>query len=132
MELRNFLQSLEKPVSAPLQKINLSNCRLSSVPDFGILPELYHLNLSFNPLDQVAPQQFSSYCSLSVVVLENATDINPCTCQSLHVYFIRRNISLRDWFDCPTIHEGINSQSFILFHTFFYYNFYLLNFFVFQ
>lgn len=101
-----WFQRLEKPVLAPLQKLHFSNCRLSSVPDLGILPHLVELNISFNPLDQISPQQFSQYCSLTKVALESSTEMSPCMCKTLKAYLERREIALIDWLDCPTIHEG--------------------------
>lgn len=99
-------QRLEKPVIAPLQKLAFASCRLSSVPDLGILPDLVMLNVSFNPLDQITPQQLSQYCSLKIVAVESPTEMSPCMCQTLRSYFERRAIQLKDWYDCPTIHEG--------------------------
>ncbi len=32
------MQNLPKPLSAPLQLINIANCKLNKVPDFGVLP----------------------------------------------------------------------------------------------
>uniref|UniRef100_A0A1B0CEM3 Membrane glycoprotein lig-1 n=1 Tax=Lutzomyia longipalpis TaxID=7200 RepID=A0A1B0CEM3_LUTLO len=41
-DLRTDLESIEKPIRAPLQLLNIADCRLGSVPDFGILPELIY------------------------------------------------------------------------------------------
>lgn len=77
------------------------------MPEFGILPELLELNVSYNTFDQITPQQFSSFCALKYLVIENSTELSPCMCKSLQSYFDRRTIKLRDTFDCPTIHEGM-------------------------
>lgn len=100
------LQSLERPVKAPLQKISIADCRLSSIPDFGILPNLEHLNVSFNIFDEIVPQQFSPFCSLKTIVIENSTDLTPCMCEQLQVYFDRRKITVKESFDCPRMHES--------------------------
>lgn len=57
-------------------------------------------------MQQMTPQQFSPYCSLQMVALENTTEMSPCMCQLLQAYFDRRRIKLVDWFDCPTLNEG--------------------------
>lgn len=57
-------------------------------------------------MQQITPQQFSPYCSLKRVELENTTEMNQCMCQSLPAYFDRRQIKLFDGFDCPTLHAG--------------------------
>lgn len=111
LHINHDLQSLERPIVAPLQKINLAGCRLSALPDFGILPELVHLNISNNAFDQITPQQFSPFCQLKFVVIENSTLMSPCMCKSLQSYFDRRLITIRDTFDCPTIHEGTKRRT---------------------
>ena len=40
------LQDLSKPLRAPLKILNIANNRLFKMPDFGILPDLYTLNIS--------------------------------------------------------------------------------------
>lgn len=102
----NSLQKLDKPIVAPLQKISIDGCRLRSLPDFGILPDLVVLNVSLNPLNEITPQQFSPFCSLTSVSIENSTELSPCMCKSLKIYFDQRHIVIRDLFDCPTFHEG--------------------------
>lgn len=101
-----LIQKLQKPIAAPLQKVFLADCRLSSLPDFGILPELVQLNVSFNRFDEIVPQQFSPLCQLSKLDIKNCTKISPCMCKTLNEYFNRRNISIIDYFECPRIHEG--------------------------
>lgn len=91
---------------APLQKINIANCRLSMLPDFGILPELIYLNISYNQFDKITPQQFSPFCRLTSLVIENSTDLTPCMCKSLKQYLNRREIELKDTFDCPSTRAG--------------------------
>ncbi|GAB0097017.1 Leucine-rich repeat [Sergentomyia squamirostris] len=89
------LEAIEKPIAAPLQLINIADCRLNTVPDFGILPDLWHMNLSSNPLQQVQPQQFSSLCNLKTVDLNN-TKMSPCACQQMSFYMRRRSIVIKN------------------------------------
>lgn len=101
----------------------MAKCELETVPDFGILPDLVYLNVSFNPFDEITPQQFSPFCNLQKLDIQNSSHLNPCTCKSLHEYFDRRLIYLNHSFDCPTIHEGthfffLNSFYKILCHFF--------------
>lgn len=99
--LHKDLESLSKPISAPLKLINLASCRLNKVPDFGVLPDLYMLNISSNELLDVTPQQFSPLCSLSSIDVNN-TKIRPCPCQALSQYFRRRSITMINGINCDT------------------------------
>lgn len=114
---KSFIQKLQKPIAAPLQKLFLARCRLTKLPDFGILPELVQLNVSFNLFNEITPQQFSPLCKLSKLDIKNCTKINPCMCKTLTDYFNRRNIFIIDYFGCPRVHEGEN-QIFTYIHTF--------------
>ncbi|XP_055311112.1 chondroadherin-like isoform X2 [Sitodiplosis mosellana] len=107
LKIGNDLKHLEKPITAPLQKLFMAYCDLSSIPDLGILPDLVYLNVSFNLFDEITPQQFSPLCSLNTLVIENSTHLSPCTCKSLQAYLDRRLIYVNHTFDCPTVHEEV-------------------------
>lgn len=85
----------------------MANCELTSIPDFGILPDLVYLNVSFNLFEELKPQEFSPFCKLTTLVINNSTKYIPCTCKkSLQTYFDRRLIKMNDPLDCTTDHEG--------------------------
>lgn len=98
-DLHKDLESLSKPILAPLQLINLASCKLNKVPDFGVLPDLYMLNISSNELYDVTPQQFSPLCSLSSIDVNN-TKFSPCPCRELLQYFRQRSITIKNGMDC--------------------------------
>ncbi|XP_059613901.1 leucine-rich repeat and immunoglobulin-like domain-containing nogo receptor-interacting protein 1 [Phlebotomus argentipes] len=106
-ELKADLEALEKPITAPLQLINIADCRLNAVPDFGILPDLWHLNISSNPLQQIQPQQFSPLCNLKTVDLNN-TKMSPCACQQTTFYMRKRSIAIKNgMFNCDSSAEEL-------------------------
>lgn len=82
LERNSFVSfdNIPKPITAPLKKLNLANNRLESIPpQFGILPDLYHLNISSNNMRDLTPQQFSPFCNLKEVDLNN-TAMHKCRC----------------------------------------------------
>ncbi|XP_052860420.1 leucine-rich repeat-containing protein 38 [Anopheles cruzii] len=81
-ELESDLGRLRKPIKAPLQVLGLPDCRLSRLPDFGILPDLWQLNISSNPMKKLTLEQFSPMCHLKTLDLNN-TQIAVCSCQIL-------------------------------------------------
>lgn len=89
---------------APLQLIDISKSKLPSVPDFGILPELLVLNISWNPLTELHPQQFSPFCRLKSVDLYNTT-ADPCMCRAVTAYLLHRSIDITDRPDCSSEFE---------------------------
>lgn len=100
------LQKLQKPIKSPLQLLNMGSCRLEMVPDLGILPKLLVLNISNNPLSEVTAQQFSPFCSLISIEIQNGTQMPPCMCKTLKFYFRNRSINLKEGLDCSTEREG--------------------------
>lgn len=123
-----LLQHLSRPIRAPLQQLNLADCELMEVPDFGILPSKPHfslhplkkpitnsvlpffpdllvLNISHNDLSEVNPHQFSTFCSLKIIDI-NSTRMAPCTCQLVSMYLRRRSIEMKNGLSCESITEG--------------------------
>lgn len=105
----SFPQKLERPIKAPLQLLNLGSCRLEMVPNLGILPTLVVLNISNNPLTEVTAQQFSPFCSLTSIEIQNATQMPPCMCKTVKIYFRNRSITMKEGLDCSTEREGSSS-----------------------
>uniref|UniRef100_U5EE05 Putative membrane glycoprotein lig-1 n=1 Tax=Corethrella appendiculata TaxID=1370023 RepID=U5EE05_9DIPT len=92
-ELNRELDTLEKPIRAPLQIINLAECRLTKIPNFGILPDLWQLNISSNPLLDITLQQFAPFCNLKKLDW-NETRIDMCTCQLITVNLRKRLVTI--------------------------------------
>ncbi|XP_041974768.1 toll-like receptor 2 [Aricia agestis] len=65
---------IKKPIKAPLEILDLSDCKLKSLPDFGILPQMSFYNISYNPLTSLDARTFSSMCKLSNVDLTESID----------------------------------------------------------
>ncbi|KAH8407562.1 hypothetical protein KR222_005740 [Zaprionus bogoriensis] len=81
-DLHEELQQLEKPIRAPLEYLNVANCELHDIPDLGILPNLWQLNASANPLDELSVDRLGNLCHLSVIDLTR-TQMRPCSCQQV-------------------------------------------------
>ncbi|XP_034478800.1 leucine-rich repeat-containing protein 4B [Drosophila innubila] len=82
-DLRNLhhdLQLLETPIGAPLEYLNVANCELHDIPDLGILPNLWQLNASLNPLSNFNVDKLGNLCHLRVIDLTK-TQMSPCSCQ---------------------------------------------------
>lgn len=83
---RNSIMSFDnipKPIKAPLKKLNLASNHLETIPhQFGILPDLHHLNISSNYMRDLTPQQFSPFCNLKEVDLNN-TAMHKCRCMEI-------------------------------------------------
>ncbi|XP_053674290.1 toll-like receptor 4 [Anopheles nili] len=92
-ELEAELTNLQKPVKAPLQVLSLADCRLQRLPDFGILPDLWQLNISSNPMKELTLEQFSPMCNLKSLELNN-TQIPICPCQVLTAELVLRRTKI--------------------------------------
>lgn len=85
-ELKNegFMQ-IKKPVTAPLAYLNIASTEIDRIPDLGILPELFHLNVSNNNLKLLTPEQFAPLCQIKYVDL-NGTNVVPCQCLIINIF----------------------------------------------
>lgn len=100
------LQKIAKPIKAPVKILSIANNRLFKIPDFGILPELYKLNISSNILRDLTPQQFSPFCNLREVDLNN-TSMEKCRCEEVTRFlFQKREATLLSSFYCDAISSG--------------------------
>lgn len=100
------LQKIAKPIKAPVKILSIANNRLYKIPDFGILPELYKLNISSNILRDLTPQQFSPFCNLREVDLNN-TSMEKCRCEEVTRFlFQKREATLLSSFYCDAISSG--------------------------
>lgn len=100
IHLESDLATVPKPIKAPLQILNLANCDLMKVPDFGILPDLWHLNVSGNYLLDVNADQFSPLCALSKIDF-NDTRVPNCQCHVLTRYLGVRDVRVEN-LSCDT------------------------------
>lgn len=82
---------LELPVQAPLQIISMADCKLNRLPDFGILPDLWLLNISSNPMADLTLEQLAPLCNLRKLDM-NDTHVEQCACQEITTQLDRRNI----------------------------------------
>ena len=76
------LDKISKPLKAPLRLLSIADNRLTKLPDLGILPELYKLNISLNAMGTLTPQQFSPFCNLKEVDMNN-TKMGSCQCEEV-------------------------------------------------
>lgn len=70
------LNSMEisKPIKAPLQLLDLSDCKIKVLPDLGILPQVVLYNVSHNPLTTLDVHTLSSMCRLTKLDLTDSID----------------------------------------------------------
>lgn len=98
-ELRNEgFAGVKKPIKAPLVYMNLASTEIDRIPDLGILPELFHLNVSNNLLKQLTPEQFAPLCQIKYVDL-NRTQVVGCQCVKINV-FIEQELKRLPVLDC--------------------------------
>lgn len=68
---------LHKPIKAPLELLDISSCRIETLPSWGILPHLTHYNISHNPLKALEAKHFAPMCKLEKVDLTKSVDNLP-------------------------------------------------------
>ncbi|XP_061396532.1 leucine-rich repeat-containing protein 40 [Musca vetustissima] len=80
IHLERDLEALDRPIKAPLEYLNVADCGLQDIPDLGILPKLWHINASMNPLMDLSIDRFANMCNLKSIDLTR-TKLTQCQCQ---------------------------------------------------
>ncbi|XP_067630069.1 decorin isoform X3 [Eurosta solidaginis] len=83
--LERDLQGLDTPIQAPLEYLNVADCGLESLPNLGVLPKLWQINASSNPLTELTMDTLANMCNLRTMDLTK-TEINDCACQQVNRY----------------------------------------------
>nr|XP_036225768.1 toll-like receptor 4 isoform X3 [Bactrocera oleae] len=79
------LQALETPIQAPLEYLNIADCGLENLPDLGVLPKLWQINASSNPLTDLTVETLANMCNLRTMDLTK-TEISECALQQVNRY----------------------------------------------
>lgn len=59
--------NIQKPIRAPLEILDISDCKIKELPDWGTLPQLVTYNISHNPLTTLEVRHFALICNLKNV-----------------------------------------------------------------
>ncbi|XP_068626625.1 leucine-rich repeat transmembrane neuronal protein 2 [Battus philenor] len=85
--------TITKPIQAPLELLDLSDCKINQLPDWGMLPQLMFYNISHNPLTVLNAQQFSLMCKLAKVDLTESIDnLKLCELKETVIWFQEKRI----------------------------------------
>lgn len=101
-DLDETLETLEKPIRAPLEYLNVANCGLQKIPRLGILPYILHLNASMNPLQAAVAQDFVPMCHIKSLDLRKTT-MDPCNCLAIVEYLESLKVIVTDRIDCDIV-----------------------------
>lgn len=112
------LENINKPMKAPLNVLSIANLRLERIPEFGVLPYLYRLNISHNPMSQLVPQQFSPFCHLKEIDYYGIgrTEKDRCRCEAATRFLLKnRDAELLTQYYCDEISSSKTYSGEIIF-----------------
>lgn len=91
---KNFKElSIQKPIRAPLEKLDISNCKLKELPDWGSLPQMLFYNISHNPLTKLDAAHFAAMCKVEKIDLTESLDnMKLCDMRSAVTWFQAKKI----------------------------------------
>lgn len=85
--------TIVKPIKAPLELLDISDCKIRELPDWGYLPQLQTYNISHNPLASLNTHHFASMCNLNKVDLtESLNSLKLCGIRSTILWFQQKRI----------------------------------------
>lgn len=105
---------IRKPIKAPLELLDISNCKLERLPNWGTIPHLVKYNISHNQLKTIEAQHFASMCALKKVdISKSIEEIKTCDLKPTISWFQIKAISFElddysklnteEFNDCPSM-----------------------------
>lgn len=85
--------TIDKPIKAPLDLLDISDCKMKELPDWGYLPQLAFYNISHNPLTSLNTEHFTVMCNLEKVDLtESINNMKLCSIRSTVLWFQEKRV----------------------------------------
>lgn len=102
---------LSKPIRAPLELIDISDCKIKDLPDWGPLPQMKVYNISHNPLAALDVRHFADMCNLEKVDLSKSlNEMELCDMRPAVIWFQMTRIYFQD-----TDYSRLNTQGSYIF-----------------
>lgn len=99
----NILEDIErlKPITSPLQYLELAFDDLNELPDLGVLPTLFYFNITGNANVKFNSSKFAGICNLKALNNNDTTASfdDPCECWSLEKWLEGRGVEFQS-FSC--------------------------------
>ncbi|XP_029163241.1 leucine-rich repeat transmembrane neuronal protein 4-like isoform X2 [Nylanderia fulva] len=100
----NLLYDSVFNVTSPLRLLELSKNLLTVIPNIGIQPTLFHLDVSYNKITSISTEDLAPFCSLKELDLTgNRIKFNAsnCDCQAFNAWVRLRQIKMKsDLYKC--------------------------------
>jgi len=111
-----------KPITSPLEAIDISFNKLEVLPDFGVMPHLMLYNISGNNLMNMEMKDISGLCNLQQLANDNFTTFfgNPCDCWNIQRWLRERGVKFTkieceiEAQECP---YNISQEDMVMFNT---------------
>lgn len=91
--LDSDINTLTRPITSPFQILSLAETYITKIPKFGILPDLWQLNVSGNNLRELKFDQIQGLCGLRSVDFNNS-HVPLCECRLLDVKLFERMVDV--------------------------------------
>lgn len=127
--LHKTINSLDlvKPIKAPLELLDLSDCKIKELPDLGYLPQLQFYNISHNPLTSLNTYHFAAMCNLVKVDLTDSIgNMKLCSLRATVLWFQEKRVffqlddysrlNTREFENCPVPNDVDGANHNATFH----------------
>lgn len=94
--------TLTRPITSPFQILSLAETYITKIPKFGILPDLWQLNISGNSLHEFKFDQLQGFCGLKTIDFNNSL-VPTCECRLVDAKLYERNVDILN-LNCGTIY----------------------------
>ncbi|GJQ67973.1 hypothetical protein Trydic_g10639 [Trypoxylus dichotomus] len=108
----NIVEDIEnlKPITSPLEYLELAFNDLAELPNLGVLPTLLYFNISGNAYIKMNTSKFAGICNLKFLYNNNTTAWfdDPCDCWILEMWLEIRGVKFHP-FNCQVDIESCNT-----------------------
>ncbi|KAG6458697.1 hypothetical protein O3G_MSEX011005 [Manduca sexta] len=109
---------ITRPIKAPLELLDISDCKIKELPQWGPLPQLIFYNISHNPLTTLDADHFAAMCNLAKVDLtESINDFKLCNLKPTVSWFQEKGVFFQlqdytklnsiDFQNCPQVNNSV-------------------------
>ncbi|XP_029162253.1 LOW QUALITY PROTEIN: chaoptin-like [Nylanderia fulva] len=101
-------------VTSPLRLLELSKNLLTVIPNIGIQPTLFHLDVSYNIITSISTEDLAPFCSLKELDLTGNKirfNASSCDCQTFNAWVKLRQIKMKpDLYKCTDPPAALNED----------------------
>ncbi|XP_029163247.1 chaoptin-like [Nylanderia fulva] len=110
----NMISDFVFNVTSPLRLLQLNNNLLNVIPNIGVQPTLFYLDVSYNYITSISTEDLAPFCSLKKLYLTGNRirfNASSCDCQAFNAWVKLRQIKTKpNFYNCTDPPAALNKD----------------------